>query len=138
VTLTLFFKNLQFWTSILLLSHSISQSSASRLSVIVNTLSLNGGSGSIARGVRKFVVHGSFNSRTNVIGHLKNIDSYAVWKWKSFFSVVVHHRIGKIFLGDDIFWRFKVMSSVCVHIGNFSLSIFCLKYSFLTVEIVLI
>nr|CAH0110962.1 unnamed protein product [Daphnia galeata] len=42
-----------------------SQSSASRLSVIVNTLSLNGGPGSVTRGVRKFVIHGSYNSRTS-------------------------------------------------------------------------
>ena len=45
---------------------SLSASSIKNFQVIVNTLSPTGGTGSIVRGVRKFVMHNQFNSDTMV------------------------------------------------------------------------
>jgi hypothetical protein len=64
-------------------SYIISQTSATKLSILVNTLSLDGGTGSVTRAVRKFIIHNSYNSRTNVsiayyLTDLINFDNYSV------------------------------------------------------------
>jgi trypsin len=51
---------------------SKSQASVSTFTVRVNTLALNGATtGSVTRGVTKFIVHPSYVSRTNVSTSLK-------------------------------------------------------------------
>ena len=50
-------------------SNSLAASSVSKFRVIVNTISINGESGSITRGVRKFVMHSQYNSKTMVCSY---------------------------------------------------------------------
>ena len=47
-------------------SNRFSASSVNEFQVTVNTLSINGGRGSIVRGVRKFVMHSQYNPDTMV------------------------------------------------------------------------
>lgn len=47
-------------------ANSMSASSATTFKVTVNTTKQSGGTGAISRGVRKFVVHASYNPNTHV------------------------------------------------------------------------
>jgi hypothetical protein len=47
--------------------YSKTAASTTKFSVTANTTSLRGGANAVTRRVRKFVVHGSYNSKTNVI-----------------------------------------------------------------------